>query len=186
MFVSDILRTVIPQPAARLNPCCTDRLHRHHRRLRCRVPAGVARPGPWAASECQPGGCQLGAAPAGCRQRSEGDAEGCDSSVRRGPLLPISAGLAVEQCPLTRHRAPRAAGEALRRGRPSLLGHSQGRAPATNPQCCAGGAAGLGAVGAAGPQGRTAPPQDTLPTGGRGGENGGRPGWEREGRAQTC
>lgn len=65
---------------------------------------------------------------------------GCDSPTGQGPLAPISTGLAEEQCPLTVHGAPRAAGEALSWDRPSLPGHSQGQAPVTNPPRRAGAA----------------------------------------------
>lgn len=69
MPVSDILRAVIPQPAARPNPRRTDSL-RWHRQLHAASPTGWL----WVATGCQPGGCQLGAAPAGCRQCRESDA----------------------------------------------------------------------------------------------------------------
>ena len=96
--------------------------------------------------------------------------------------MPISAGLAAEQCPLTGHRAQCPAGKALCRDRPSLPGHSQGQAPVTNPPCHAGGAAGLG-----GGESSQCSGQDGSSPGhaARGGENRGDPA-SRVGEERMC
>jgi len=118
-FVSDILRTVIPQPVARPNPRCGDGL--------CRATAGPAaasllpcprrgEPGSWwLPAQRVPARSAVRATPRTRLPRGPGAAGTHQHRAGCGAMAAL------------RHRARGPAGIALRRGRPSLPGTASAR-----------------------------------------------------------